>query len=107
MSLSLGGDLGYISITSGEGESEVTTQIVDLYVPVYTGYRFSKGFALYLTPKYILRTSVGDETTIFHTPAATLGTAIGEDFEFLVEGTVAYDIVTESPAFTVGIGASF
>lgn len=107
LSLSLGGDVGYISVSSGEGESEVSTQLLDLYVPVYTGYRFSKGFAMYLTPKYILRTSIGDETELFHTPAATLGTAIGTDFEFLVEGTVAYDIVTENPAFTAGIGVSF
>jgi hypothetical protein len=113
---SLGADIGYLSISTGSGDTEASTSLLDIYVPVYTGYRVSESFAVYLTPKYIMRAafgsaSSGDEeassTEIFHIPAATLGVALGSSVEFLVEGTVGYDTVTEALVYTAGIGVGF
>lgn len=97
-------------------DTETSTSLLDIYVPVYTGYRVSESFAVYLTPKYIMRAafgsaSSGDEesssTEVFHIPAATLGVALGSSVEFLVEGTVGYDTVTEALVYTAGIGVGF
>lgn len=117
LSLSLGADMGYLSITTGSGDAEASASVLDVYIPVYTGYRVSEGFAVYFTPKYILRAAFasattngsdgGSSTDLFHTPGATIGVAIGSSVEFLLEGTVAYDLTNEYAAYTFGIGIGF
>ncbi len=116
LSLSLGADLGYLKISAGSGDSEASSSVLDVYIPVYTGYRLSEGLAFYLTPKYILRAvfgsaSTGGETAsdseLLHNPGVTVGVAIGSSVEFLLEGTVAYDLTNEYAAYTFGIGVGF
>ncbi len=116
LSLSLGADLGYLSITTGSGDTEASASVLDVYIPVYTGYRVSEGFAVYFTPKYILRAAFASASSgsaeasdneLYHTPGATIGVAIGSDIEFLIEGTVAYDLTNEYAAYTAGIGIGF
>lgn len=116
LSLSLGADLGYLSVTTGSGDNEASASLLDVYVPVYTGYRVSEGLAFYLTPKYILRAAFGSassgsestsDTELIHTPGATIGVAFGSSVEFLVEGTIAYDLTNEFTAYTAGIGIGF
>lgn len=116
LSLSLGADFGYLSISTGSGDTEASASLLDVYVPVYTGYRIDEGLAFYVTPKYILRAAFGSassgsdsasNTELFHTPGATFGVAIGSSIEFLVEGTIAYDLTNEFVAYTGGIGIGF
>jgi hypothetical protein len=44
-----------MSLKTGSGVNETTNTIVDLMVPVYGSYRFDKTWAVYLTPRYVLR----------------------------------------------------
>jgi hypothetical protein len=101
--LSLGLDVGALSLSSGD--SKVT--VVDFYVPVYTGYRFSEAFQLYLTPKYVLRTLFGDATDLQHMAGGTLGVTIGKGFRFHIEGSGLYDITLGAPVVNGAFGFTF
>lgn len=107
LSLSLGADAGYLKISSGEGEDEVSTTIVDTHVPVYVGYRLSKSLAGYLTPRYLLRASVGEATNISHLTGAALGVALGDNTRVHLEGVGMYDLTYGTTTLTAGVGISF
>jgi hypothetical protein len=108
-SLSLGVDFGFLQMSTTDDMDNTSKQtVVDTYVPVYLGYRTGPGFALYASPKYILRTSTGDAgTALGHLAGGTVGLAIGARTQFLLEGTVIYDISLRAPAFQGGIGVAF
>jgi hypothetical protein len=102
--MSLGLDAGYLTISSGSSKST----IVDTYVPVYLGLRGSEGFATYLVPKYLLRTSFGTAgTNLGHMAGGTLGLAAGKKTTFYLEGSGIFDVQTGSPSWTGGIGLGF
>jgi hypothetical protein len=101
--LSTGLDVGYLTIGSGD----VKSTIVDTYVPLYTGYRFSPGAAFYLTPKYMLRTSFGDASGVSHMTGATGGFALGKKAKFYVEGSGIYDLSAGATSWTGGLGVGF
>lgn len=103
LSFSLGLDFGFLQIGSGDS----TTTIVDTYVPLYIGYRTGPGFAVYGSPKYILRTGFGDETAISHLAGGTVGVSLGAKTSLLLEGTMVYDLDLSEPAFQGGIGVAF
>lgn len=108
LGLSLGLDLGYLEITSGEGENEVKNGILDVYVPVYVGYRTSPGFVAYLTPKYVLRASMSDSgTSVGHIAGGTLGIAAGQNTQFLIEGSALWDLDVGAPIVQGAIGLTF
>jgi hypothetical protein len=108
LAFSLGLDLGFLQITSGSDDREVTTTIVDTYVPLYVGYRLSPSLALYASPKYILRSAFGDgDTSIGHLAGSTLGVAAGARTTLLLEGTVMYDVTVGAPALQAGVGVAF
>lgn len=108
LSLSLGLDLGLLQISGGDGDNQSTLTIVDTYVPIYVGYRTGPGFALYGTPKYILRSaSGGDETAFSHLVGGTAGVALGAKTTLHLEASYFYDLDAEEPAVQGGIGIAF
>lgn len=109
LSFSLGLDLGFLQISAenADGESSTAT-IVDTYIPLYIGYRTGPSFALYASPKYILRSASGDNGTAFgHLVGGTAGIALGAKTTLHLEGTVMYDTDLSEPAFQGGIGVAF
>ncbi len=109
LSLSLGIDVGYLSITTTDSmDNDYKQSLIDTYVPIYIGYRTGPGFAAYVVPKYILRTSTGDGGTAFgHLAGSTVGLALGSGTQFLLEGSVFYDLDLKEPIFNGGIGLAF
>jgi hypothetical protein len=109
LSFSLGLDLGFLQISAGDTDEETSTvTIVDTYVPLYIGYRTGPGFAVYGSPKLILRAGFGDGGTAFNQlVGATAGIALGEKTTFHLEGTAMYDADVESPALQAGVGVAF
>ena len=110
LSFAFGIDLGALQISSetASGEESSVT-IVDTYVPLYVGFRTGPGFAVYGSPKLILRTGFGGggETTFNQLAGGTAGIALGEKTTLHLEGTLMYDVGVEAPAAQVGIGVAF
>jgi hypothetical protein len=106
LSLSLGLDLGYLTITTGEGDNETSSTVMDTYVPVYVGYRVGPSLSVYAVPKYLLRV-VSDEveTAIAHNVGAAAGIALGASSTLYLEGVVLYG--SDGALFTTGIGVAF
>jgi hypothetical protein len=108
LAVSLGLDLGLLQISAGDGDNESTLTLVDTYVPVYIGYRVGPGFAVYGTPKYILRTaSGGGSTAIGHLVGGTAGVALGAKTTLHLEGSYFYDLDSKEPALQAGVGIAF
>jgi hypothetical protein len=108
LSFSLGLDVGFLQITStNASDEESRVSLLDTYIPLYIGFRTGPGFAVYGSPKLILRTVVGEETALTQLAGATAGIAVGADTTFHLEGTFMYDIDVEAPAAQVGIGVAF
>lgn len=93
-------DVGYLSVSVGDESAT----LVDVYVPMHMGYRTNPSFAVYWTPKYILRLLGGH---VGHVGGATLGTAIGKDAQLLLEGSVLYDTTVEDTIIQAGVGGAF
>lgn len=84
--------------------NDASALLMDFYVPLHMGYRTSPGFALYWTPKYVLRVIGGD---LGHAAGGTLGAAIGEQTQVLLEAGVLYDTLYERPIINGAIGFAF
>jgi len=98
--LSPGLDVGYLSVSVGDE----STSVVGLYGPSHRGVRTSAGFAVYATPKYVLRIAGGD---LGHVGGGTLGIAVGEETQFLAEGSLLYDTLVQSPIIQGGVAVAF
>lgn len=108
LQVSLGAHVGYLSITSGEGDNESSTRFIDGYVPLYVGYRMSPGFAIYAIPQYILRSVSADgESDLGHVGGGTLGFALGKNTKLHLEGGGFYDTLYESTIVNAAIGLEF
>jgi hypothetical protein len=107
LSVAVGLDLGYLTITSGEEPNEISSTYLDTYVPVYVGYRVSPAFSVYAVPKYLLRVVSGNEadTTASHNFGGALGIALGRSRTLHLEGVMLYG--DGSSLFTTGIGVAF
>ena len=57
--MSIGAGAGYVSISSGSGDNEAETTIIDLFVPLILSYDFAPNFSLYAAPRYLIRTFTG------------------------------------------------
>jgi hypothetical protein len=102
--LAVGLDGGYLQM--GADSSKVT--LVDLYVPIYTGFKFSESFGLYFVPKYIPRLTFGEfESGLRNVVAGTLGLRLGKETRFMVECTYGRDLAAELPVLTTAMGISF
>jgi len=109
LSFSLGLDFGFLqSRGTNEADETVKTTQVDTYIPVYIGYRLAPAFAVYASPKYILRTNIREAgTAISHLAGGTFGIALGARTTFHLEGTVMYDFDVSAPALQGGVGVAF
>lgn len=108
LSLSAGLDVGYLSISSGEGDNEVTSTIYDTHVPLYAGYRQSPSFAVYAVPRYLLRAGVSENSTaITHLVGSAVGLALGKSTVFHLEAIGMYDLNYGDSTLTAGVGVSF
>jgi len=74
------------STTTTKTETKAKSTMIDVTVPVYTSYRFTENFALYASPKMILRNASSSSTTDgkteksssqFKMAGFTFGTMIG------------------------------
>lgn len=119
LALGLGvGYLTYASESSGTTSNSPTkfkSTIIDFTVPLYTSYRINESFALYMSPKYIVRsisssdTSDGVSTTSKgsqHFAGASIGTMIGSDKGVAIEVTYVKDQSSKFDIMQVG-GALF
>lgn len=105
--LAVGGDLGHITYSRGTSDDEETVQIVDVYAPVYTGYRFGPRTAGYLTPQYLLRFAISDgDVDVNHGAVATLGVGLGERDRFFLEVSGGYETTSRSAIIQGGLGFS-
>jgi hypothetical protein len=89
-----------VSVSIGD-ESAV---FFDVYVPLHMGYRTSPSFALYWTPKYVLGVTSGE---IGHSFGGTLGVAVGESTQLLLEGGALYNTSYEETIVEGAIGVAF
>lgn len=109
LAVSVGLDVGALQIGSEnvQGEDRTLT-VVDVYVPVYLGYRTGPGFAGYFTPKFIERGFFGGSESEFnHMVGGTLGIALGERSTFYLEGTYVRDLSLDINNYQGGIGIGF
>lgn len=106
LSLSVGVDFGYLSITTDNGVEETSSTIFDTYVPVYVGYRMTPGLSVYGVPKFLLRTYSNDtDSGVEANVGAAAGIAFGEQTTVHLEGVVLYG--SDGALFTTGIGVAF
>ena len=77
-SLAAGAGLGAFYLSS---DSDNFT-MVDAMIPIYASYDVSEAFALYVSPKYILRTINGEP---LHLGGLTAGTKMGKDMGVYLE----------------------
>lgn len=102
--LAFGGDVGYSGVPV-DGDLGSLTHAIDIYVPVYGGFRFTEAVSAYLTPQYVFRVASGDDVGgVGHMGTATLGAAFGTSTRFYVEASAGYDTLWSTPIFGVGAG---
>ena len=87
--LSAGGAIGYMNVKTGSGTTETQNTIIDFMIPLYASYRIDKSWALYATPRYVLRMSNRSGFDSGTSTASLLGGAggvkIGHDWGAYVE----------------------
>lgn len=87
--MSIGGAVGYMSIKSGSGANEVENTMLDFMVPLYASYRFDPSWAVYLTPRYVMRMNsksgaeTGSSTASLYGGAG--GLKVGKDWGVYLE----------------------
>lgn len=103
------------SSTTSTSETKFKSTVMDFTVPLYASYRINESFALYSSPKYIVRsissseTSSGLSTTskgTQHFAGATIGTMIGSDKGVAIEVTYMKDQSSKFDIMQLG-GALF
>lgn len=105
MAAGLGG--GYLKLTSGEAGMETSTQLIDTIVPVYASYDVAKAFAVYTSPKYVLRYAksideMGQSSTgLNHLVGATAGVRVGNKWGLFLETSYLKSVSNDFDAFQV------
>lgn len=99
--------MGYLKLSSGSEGMETSTTLIDAIVPVYASYDLAKAFAVYASPKYVLRyaksvdemaeTSSGTN----HLVGGTLGTKLGNGFGLFLEASYLKSVSSDFDAFQV------
>lgn len=101
----LGG--GYLKLSTGSGDSQTSTQLIDVMVPVYVSYDVASAFAVYASPKYVLRfaSSTDDmgmtSSATSHLAGGTAGVRVGERFGVYLEASYLKDISSSFDSFQV------
>jgi hypothetical protein len=107
LALAAGVGAGYLKLTSGAEGMETSTTIVDAIVPVYASYDLAKMFAVYASPKYVLRFSRSDDAMgdtssgTNHLVGATTGLRVGEKRGVFLEASYLKSVSSDFDAFQV------
>lgn len=90
----VGAGLGYIDYESSSGldTQKYKVTIIDIHLPLYASYDFSDRFAVYMIPKYILRTMSGDSSDSASLAGGTLGLKVGNRWGMYLEGSQIFDL---------------
>lgn len=103
----VGGGLGYLSISSGDSESN----LIDLQIPVYLSLHPTEWLSIYASPKYVMRNNFwkSSSTTgndMSHWYGATGGLRLGRGTAFFAEYSYFGNSAINKPfsQFTVGVG---
>lgn len=99
--LAAGVGAGYLSISSGEGDNEISSTVIDLMVPIYASYHIGDYVALYTSPKYALRVLAGDSSGTSHLVGGTGGVKVGNTIGVFFEGTYMKDLASDFDAVQV------
>ena len=101
----LGG--AYLKLTSGDEGMETSTTLIDTIVPMYVSYDLAKAFAVYTSPKYVLRYAksvddMGEEASgLNHLVGATAGFRVGNRFGLFLETSYLKSVSSDFDAFQV------
>ena len=101
----LGG--GYLKLSSGSEGMETSTTLIDTIVPVYASYDLAKAFAVYTSPKYVLRYAksvdeMGESSSgLNHLVGATVGARVGNRFGLFLETSYLKSVSSDFDAFQV------
>jgi hypothetical protein len=107
LALAAGVGTGYLKLTSGAEGMETSSTIVDAIVPVYASYDISKYFAVYSSPKYVLRytSSVDsmDKSTsgMNHLAGGTMGVRVGAKKGLFLETSYLKSLSSDFDSFQV------
>jgi hypothetical protein len=102
-----GAGFAYLKLTSGAEGMETSSTIVDAIVPVYASYDLAKSFAVYASPKYVLRyTKSVDEMAesssgMNHLVGGTLGTKLGNNRGLFLETSYLKSVSSDFDSFQV------
>jgi hypothetical protein len=102
-----GAGFGYLKLTSGAEGMETSTMLVDAIVPVYASYDLAKAFAVYASPKYVLRYAKSvDEMAqsssgMNHLVGGTLGTKLGNNRGLFLEASYLKSVSSDFDSFQV------
>jgi hypothetical protein len=102
-----GAGLGYLKLSSGAEGMETSTTLIDTIVPVYASYDLAKAFAVYASPKYVLRYAKSvDEmmqtsSGMNHLMGGTLGTKVGNKLGLFLEASYLKSVSSDFDSFQV------
>jgi hypothetical protein len=105
--LAAGAGVGYLRLTSGSEDMELKSTIIDATVPVYASYDLAKSFALYTSPKYVLRyisstdSMNGSSSGVDHLLGATVGMRVGSRWGLFLETSYLKSVSSDFGAFQV------
>ncbi len=107
LAFAAGAGIGYLKLSSGSEGSETSTTLIDAIVPVYASYDFAKSFAVYASPKYVMRYAKSvDEmmesaSGMNHLVGGTLGTKVGNGFGLFMEASYLKSVSSDFDSFQV------
>ena len=108
--LAAGASVGYFKISSEAGDSKSSSTVIDTIVPVYASYDVAKAFALYTSPKYVMRYAKNESSDAMmsesssglnHLVGATVGTRLGNRWGLFLETTYLKSVSSDFDAFQV------
>jgi hypothetical protein len=107
LAFAAGAGIGYLKLSSGAEGMETSTTLIDAIVPVYASYDLAKSFAVYASPKYVLRYSKSLDENMMTTSGVnnlvggTLGTKVGNGFGLFMEASYLKSVSSDFDSFQV------
>jgi hypothetical protein len=99
---------GYLKISSGAEGSMTSSTIVDAIVPVYASYDVSRFFAVYSSPKYVLRyaksideSDMSSTSGMNHLVGGTMGVRLGQNKGLFLETSYLKSVSSDFDSFQV------
>jgi hypothetical protein len=108
--LAAGASVGYFKLSSEAGDSKSSSTVIDTIVPLYASYDLAKAFAVYTSPKYVMRYARNESSDammsesssgLSHLVGATVGTRLGNRWGLFLETTYLKSVTNDFDAFQV------